>query len=61
MLQKLNQKNKEGKEMYQEVYFADKTKNHEKVYGSVGTLEELAKLQQPSVRKQIRHSKISNK
>jgi len=57
MLQKLNQKNKQGKELYQEVYFQDKTKNHEKVYGSVGTLEELAALQQPSARKQIRRVK----
>lgn len=41
MLQKLNQKDKFGKELYQEVLLGDKTTNHKKSYGTVGTLKEL--------------------
>ena len=51
MLQKLNKKNPYGQELYQEVHIADKSQNHKKVFGSVGTLKEFNNKQLPSVRK----------
>lgn len=55
MLQKLNKKNEKGIELYQEVLLGDKTQDHKKFYGSVGTLKELSYTFIPSQRHDKRH------
>lgn len=42
MLQKVNKKDKDGNDLYQEVKLLDKGSNHAKVFGKVGTLAELS-------------------
>lgn len=44
MLRKINQKDLEGNELYQEVLQLGKEHNFEKLYGKVGTLKKLSNL-----------------
>lgn len=53
MWQKLNRKNSLGQDLYQEVCITDKSTNHIKVFGEIGTLQELQKKRPPETIKQV--------